>query len=113
MPKTKKRLYATFIDLIKAFDSVSRTGLWLILRRLGCPPISLHMVIKFHENQRRQIRHNGAMSQPITIDVKQCSVLAPTLFSVFFSMMLKQATNDLDDEDGVYVSTVLIAASSI
>ena len=33
-----KGLYVTFVDLTKAFDSVSRSGLWLILKRLGCPP---------------------------------------------------------------------------
>ncbi|XP_067051128.1 uncharacterized protein [Acropora muricata] len=47
-------LYATFIDLTKAFDTVSRTGLWLILERLGCPPKFLQMVMQLHENQRGQ-----------------------------------------------------------
>ncbi|GFN82466.1 hypothetical protein PoB_000897200 [Plakobranchus ocellatus] len=46
-----KGLYATFVDLTKAFDTVSRTGLWLILERLGCPPKFLQMVIQLHENQ--------------------------------------------------------------
>ena len=31
-------LYAAFVDLTKAFDTVSRDGLWKILARLGCPP---------------------------------------------------------------------------
>lgn len=30
-------------------------------------------------------------------------VLALTLFSIFFSMMLKQATEDLVDDDAVYI----------
>ena len=29
-------LYAAFVDLTKAFDTVSRDGLWKILARLGC-----------------------------------------------------------------------------
>ena len=33
-----KELYVTFVDLTKAFDTVCRKGLWLILERLGCPP---------------------------------------------------------------------------
>ena len=98
-------LYATFIDLTKAFDTVSRTGLWLILERLGCPPKFLQMVIQLHENQRGQVRLNGDLSEPFPISngVKQGCVLAPTLFSIFFTMMLKQATVDLDDDEGVYV----------
>lgn len=31
-------LYAAFIDLIKAFDTVSQGGLWKILDKLVCPP---------------------------------------------------------------------------
>ena len=31
-------IYAAFVDLTKAFDIVSRDGLWTILARLGCPP---------------------------------------------------------------------------
>ena len=93
-------LYATFIDLTKAFDTVSRTGLWLILERLGCPSKLLQMVIQLHENQRGQVRLNGDLSEPFPISngLKQGSVLAPTLFSILFSMMLKQATEDLDDD---------------
>ena len=40
-----KGLYITFVDLTKAFDTVSRKGLWLIIERLGCPPKFLSMVI--------------------------------------------------------------------
>ena len=97
--------YATFIDLTKAFDTVSRTGLWLILERLGCPPKFQQMVIQLHENQRGQVRLNSDLSEPFPISngVKQGCVLAPTLFSIFITMMLKQAAADLDDDEGVYV----------
>ena len=63
------------------------------------------MVIQLHENQRGQVRLNGDLSEPFPISkgVKQGCVLAPTLFSIFFSMMLKQATEDLVDDDGEYV----------
>lgn len=86
-----KGLYVTFVDLTKAFDTVSRTGLWLILERLGCPTKFLQMVIQLHENQRGQIRLNGNLSDPFPIlnGVKQGCVLAPTLFGIFFSMTLK------------------------
>ena len=33
-------LYAAFVDLTKAFDTVSRDGLWKILVRLAVPPNS-------------------------------------------------------------------------
>ena len=100
-----KGLYVTFVDLTKAFDTVSRKGLWMIMERLGCPPKFLNMVIQLHEDQRGQVRLNSDLSEPFPIvnGVKQGCVLAPTLFSIFFSMMLKQATEDLDDDDAVYI----------
>ena len=30
-------LYMTFVDLTKAFDTVSRDGLWKIMAKFGCP----------------------------------------------------------------------------
>ena len=33
----KMNLYFAFVDLTKAFDTVSREGLWKILGKLGCP----------------------------------------------------------------------------
>ena len=32
-----KGLYAMFVDFIKASDTMSRKGLWLMLECLGCP----------------------------------------------------------------------------
>lgn len=88
---------------------MSRSGLWLILKRFGCPLKFLQMVIQLHENQCSQVRLNGDLCKPFPISnsVKQGCVLAPTLFSIFFSiffsMMLKQATVDLDVDEGVYI----------
>ena len=100
-----KGLYVTFVDLTKAFDTVSRKGLWMIMERLGCPPKFLSMIIQLHEVQRGQVRLNSDLSEsfPILNGVKQGCVLAPTLFTIFFSMMLKQALQDLDDDDAVYI----------
>ena len=100
-----KGLYVTFVDLTKVFDTVSRKGLWLILERLGCPPKFLSMVIQLHEDQSGQVRVNNDLSEPfpITNGVKQGCVLAPTLFSIFFSMMLRQALENFNDDDAVYI----------
>ena len=84
---------------------VSKKGLWLIKERLGCPPKFLSMIIQLHKDQHNQVRLNGDLSKsfPIVNGVKQGCVLAPTLFSILFSMKLKQAMEDLDDERAVYI----------
>ena len=96
-------LYAAFIDLTKAFDTVNREGLWRILGKLGCPPRFLSILQQLHIGQKGQVKHNGEFSDsfPIENGVKQGCVLAPTLFAVFFSMMLREAKADL--HEGVYI----------
>ena len=60
-------LYAAFIDLTKAFDTVSRDGLWKILVRLGCPPKFLTILRQLHEGQQGQVKHNGSLSDSFPI----------------------------------------------
>ena len=42
-------LYTTFVDLTKAFNTVSRDRLWKILARYGCPEKFISIVWQFHE----------------------------------------------------------------
>jgi hypothetical protein len=86
-------LYMVFVDLTKAFDYVSRSGLFIILQRLGCPPKLLSIVREFHCNMKSTVQFDGSRSNefPIECGVKQGCVLAPTLFGIFFSALLRRA----------------------
>jgi len=42
-------LYAIFVDLTKAFDTVNRKGPWMMLRRIGCPDKFVKIIESFHE----------------------------------------------------------------
>ena len=86
-------LYAAFVDLIKAFDTVSRDGLWKILARLGCPPEFDTILRQLHEGQQGLVKHNRLLSGsfPFSNGVKQRCVLASTLFSIFCNIMLREA----------------------
>ena len=52
-------LYAAFVDLTKAFDTVSCDGLWKILASIGCPRKYLTILRQLHEGQQGQVKHSG------------------------------------------------------
>ena len=83
-------LYILFVDLTKAFDTVSRGGLWAILSKLGCPERFVSIIRSFHEGMMARVIEHGAASDPFPVSngVKQGCVLAPTLFSLLFATML-------------------------
>ena len=98
-------LYLLFIDLTKAFDTVNREGLWCILEKAGCPPHFVGLIRSFHENMKATVREGSGKSPPfvVTSGTKQGCVIAPTLFSIFFSMMLHVAFKD--SKDGVDIKS--------
>ena len=99
----RQPLYMAFIDLTKAFDLVSRTGLFTLLQRVGCPPKLLSIISSFHNDMMGTVFYDGSNSDPFPIKsgVKQGCVLAPTLFGIFFSLLLSYAFKD--SEDGVFI----------
>lgn len=99
-----KDLYTTFVDLTKAFDTVSREGLWKIMRKFGCPDKFISMIRQFHDGMLARVPDDGDSSDafPVTSGVKQGCVLAPTLFSMMFSAMLSDAFCD-DEETSIKI----------
>lgn len=93
-----QNLYILFVDLTKAFDTVSREGLWAILAKLGCPPKFVKIVQSFHDGMMARIVENGDVSDPFPVSngVKQGCVMAPTLFSLMFASMLFSALSKSD-----------------
>ena len=70
-------------------------------RALAVPPKKKFLTIlrQLHEGQQGQVKHNGSLSGsfPISNGVKQGCILALTLFSIFLSIMLREAKDDLPD----------------
>ena len=69
----KVDLYMTFVNLTKAFDTVSRDGLWKNMAIFGCPPRFIAMVRQFHEGMQARVQNDGEFSEPfeVTNGVKQ------------------------------------------
>ena len=86
-------LYTTFVDLTKAFDTVSRDGLWKIMGKFGCPGTFIAVVRQLHDGVMARVLDDGEPSEafPVSNGVKQRCVLAPTLFNLMLSAILTDA----------------------
>ena len=58
-------LYMTFVDLTKAFDTVSCEGLWKIMAKFGCPTKFIAMVRHFHDGMLARVQNDGEFSDPL------------------------------------------------
>ena len=92
-----QELYMVFVDLTKAFDTVNRAALWKILKKLGIPDTMLKVIASFHDGMKASVVSNGDTSESfeVTNGTKQGCVMAPILFALFFSVMLKYAFSDI------------------
>ncbi|KAI8518904.1 hypothetical protein Bbelb_021610 [Branchiostoma belcheri] len=80
----RKPLYAAYVDLKQAFDSVDRNALWLLLKALGVPAKLVHLLSLLYSNTSSRVKVNGLLSDSFVIKsgVRQGCVLAPTIFNV-------------------------------
>ena len=94
-----RNLYLLFVDLTKAFDTVNREGLWALLRKIGCPDHFVQIIRSFHDEMKITVMEGSDKAPPFVVSsgTKQGCVLAPTLFSVFFSLMLLVAFRNTDE----------------
>ena len=98
-------MYIAFNDLTKAFDLVSRDGLFKVLPKIGCPPKLQSMIKSFHTDTKGTVQINGSFTETFKIrsGVKQLGcVFAPMLFGIFFGLLLKHV---LDTTEGIYFRT--------
>ena len=88
------QLYLCFIDVNKSYDSVDRTLLWDVLARFGVPPRMLAVIRQFHDGMQACVQlDDGQCSDKFDVGqgLRQGCVLAPLLFNMFFTAVLRVA----------------------
>ena len=60
-------LYMTFVDLTKAFDTISREGLWKIMIKFDCPAKFIAMVRQFHNGMLTRVQNDSEFSDPFLV----------------------------------------------
>ena len=84
-------VFAIFIDLEKAFDSVPRKVLWDCLQGIGIQDRMLSIIMKFHEGFTGSI---GKDKFSMDKGVRQGCVLGPLLFNLVFDHAIKTAIKE-------------------
>ncbi|KAK7872160.1 hypothetical protein R5R35_001726 [Gryllus longicercus] len=92
-------LYATFVDLRKAFDMVNRHAQWKILLKFGCPQKLVNIIADLHEGNEARVITSGGVTDGFIISngVRQGCVLAPLLFNIFMTAFIISLDRTLQD----------------
>ena len=93
----RQPLYAAYIDLRAAFDSLDRNSLWNILKTIGIPPKLVDITKTLYSSTRSVVRVNGTISEAFSISsgVRQGCVLAANLFNTATDRILNNTTQAL------------------
>ena len=85
------KIYACFIDLRKAFDTVWHDGLLLKLQKAGIKGNMYNLIKSMYQGSVSRVKCKQSLSDPINImqGVHQGNILSPLLFNIFM--------NDIDD----------------
>ena len=97
--KHRKPVFVTFIDVAKAFDSVSHDSILIAARRVGVSETVISYVQSLYSGTTTRLKAGGSMSDPITVrrGVRQGDPLSPLLFNYVMDWVL----SDLDPQLGI------------
>jgi hypothetical protein len=110
----KRKLYACFVDLSKAFDNVWRHGLLYKMAEIGIQGKVFEIIRSMYENTEYSIKTNSGASRNFSLDigVKQGCVLSPLLFNIYVNDMKDYFEPDACSPptlDGIQVTHLLHA----
>ena len=81
------KLYVTFVDYRKAFDSVNRNRLWTIMENMGLSTKFLLMLKAMYQNVQSCVRWRHVLSECFDslVGVKQGALESPSIFAVYIN----------------------------
>ena len=93
--KQNSRVYASFIDLSKAFDKVNINILICKLHKYKVSPFIINTLDMLYRNQVIHINFNNFLSTSWTISngLRQGGILSPALFSLYIDDILKEISD--------------------
>ena len=61
------KMFLLFVDLRKAYDSVSRAALWCPLQKYGVPDVMIELIWSFHDGMSATVTVGGGRSEPFLV----------------------------------------------
>ncbi len=91
LKRSKKKLYACFVDLKKAFDTIWREALFYKLFQVGISCKFIKLVHSLYASTQSCVRHNGYYTSFFApqIGTRQGCILSPTLFNLYLNDLPK------------------------
>ena len=90
--KEDLNLHLLFIDFKKAYDSIIRENLWLILELYGVPSEFIQKLKDLHEEVKIKVKVHGKIGREFFSfrGLRQGCVLAPLLFNIAIDFVIKK-----------------------
>lgn len=90
--KKQLPIIITFIDFAKAFDSINREAMWLILKLYGIPDQIIEAIKVIYTNSTGTVTFNNKLSKPFKLNsgILQGDALAPFLFIIVLDYALSR-----------------------
>ncbi|UYV76819.1 hypothetical protein LAZ67_14002099 [Cordylochernes scorpioides] len=103
LSRKRRKLYAFFVDLKKAFDTVPHLLLWRKLALVGLSGRFIKLIQNYYAQMMAAVRWNGSFTEFIKIQsgVLQGEPLSPYLFIIFINDLV--ATLDDSEMPGIYL----------
>ena len=85
----KQKLYAVFVDLKAAFDTVNREKLWLIMENLGISKYLIEKIKELYEETKVKVRFGNEFTEEFwTVKgLRQGCILSPILFCIYIASL--------------------------
>jgi hypothetical protein len=105
-PKRLRSVYVAFLDVRKAFDSVSHHSILLAAERAGCPAPLLEYIRNFYATSTTRVRSDGQSSERIS--VRQGVKQGDPLSCILFNLVIDWALAELDGNIGFKLGSVTV-----
>ena len=114
--KSNSKVYASFIDIKKAFDSINHEILFKKLLEHGIPPMYVSIIRAIYTNQLVRVKFKNKLSDEWQIKngVRQGGVLSGLLFNIYINSLIEKISKmKYGCRLGLQISNIIVYADDI